>query len=67
MVNANAENGKGGGGSRKAMADRATHMAGMWLHRANIANERGNRAEAERLYEKAQRWHDRMNALLGND
>jgi hypothetical protein len=44
----------------------ATDMAAMWLHRANVASEKGQTEKAERLYEKSQKWHDKMNEYLGN-
>ena len=36
-----------------------------WLAAANEANERGQVARAERLYEKVQYWLDRSNQLRG--
>ena len=40
--------------------------AAQWLHRGNIAAERGQHELAEKHYEKSQKWHDRMNEALGN-
>ena len=42
----------------------AEHMAAMWLHRGNLASESGDNEKAERHYDRAQKWHDRMNELL---
>lgn len=36
------------------------------LAEANAAAERGDKAKAERLYDKAQYWLDRYNKLAGN-
>ena len=44
----------------------AEERAGRYLGDANEAKERGNEALAEKLYEKGQFWHDRMNLYLGN-
>jgi hypothetical protein len=44
----------------------AEQMAGQWLYRGNRAAERGNAELAERHYARAQKWHDKMNRLLGN-
>lgn len=44
----------------------AEEMAGMWMHRANLAAEAGDHARAERHYGTAQKWQDKMNRLLGN-
>lgn len=44
----------------------AEEKAGMWLHRANVAAERGETEKAERHYERAQRWLDEANVLRGN-
>lgn len=43
----------------------ATEKAAMWLHRGNLAAERGDHDLAERHYERSQKWHDRMNDLRG--
>ena len=40
--------------------------ASQYLGDANEAAERGDKVTAEKLYEKAQFWLDRMNKLLGN-
>jgi hypothetical protein len=45
---------------------KAERLAAHWLYLGNRASERGEQEKAERHYERAQRWHDRMNALLGN-
>lgn len=45
---------------------RAEQLASKYLGDANEASERGQKAKAERLYEKSQYWLDRMNKLLGN-
>lgn len=37
-----------------------------WLYEANIAKESGKLEKAEKLYTKAQFWHDKMNKYLGN-
>lgn len=52
---------------RKRLLIEAEEKAGMWLHRGNVAQERSNHELAERHFERAQKWHDRMNELLGND
>ncbi|PZU95544.1 MAG: hypothetical protein DI527_00620 [Chelatococcus sp.] len=44
----------------------ADTRASMFLADANEADERGNRAKAEKLYEKSQFWRDRYNLLTGN-
>ena len=44
----------------------AQHLAALWLHRGNKASERGDQDLAERHYNRSQKWHDRMNELLGN-
>lgn len=44
----------------------AEERGSKWLADANEAYERGDRAKAERLYEKAQFWLDRYNKLAGN-
>ena len=44
----------------------AEQMAGMWLHRGNLASERGEQELAERHYARGQKWLDTMNRLLGN-
>lgn len=43
-----------------------SEMAGYWLHLGNLASEKGKLETAERHYEKSQKWHDKMNELLGN-
>lgn len=56
-------------GSKRTLAKRIqdaetrmnTHLAD-----ANEAEERGDRAKAERLYTKSQFWLDRYNKLAGN-
>lgn len=44
----------------------AEQMAGHWLALGNEASERGKQELAERHYARAQKWHDKMNRLLGN-
>ena len=43
----------------------AESMASMWLHRGNLASERGDREKAERHYNRAQPWLDKANRLRG--
>ena len=53
-----------------ALKDRlahATQMAAHWLHLGNVAAERRESELAERHYARSQKWHDRMNQLLGNE
>jgi hypothetical protein len=38
-----------------------------YLGDANEASERGEKAKANKLYEKSQYWLDRLNKLLGNN
>ena len=45
---------------------KAEHMAALWLHRGNLARDRGEHEKAERHYMRSQKWHDEMNRLLGN-
>ena len=40
-------------------------MAGLWLHRGNLAAERGNHELAERHYEKSQKWLDKATDARG--
>lgn len=47
----------------QARAVNAEAMGSRWLADANEASERGNRALAEKRYDKAQYWLDRANAL----
>lgn len=52
------------------MTDKAQeyeHKASKWLADANEAQEAGNKAEAEKFYEKAQYWLDRANKARGWD
>ena len=44
----------------------ATTMAEYFTYHGNKANERGDKELAERHYDRAQKWHDKMNQLLGN-
>jgi len=37
-----------------------------WLAEGNEAEERGDKAKAERCFEKSQYWLDRYNKLAGN-
>lgn len=39
-------------------------LAAHWLWLGNRASERGERAKAERHYQKGQKWHDRMIEIL---
>lgn len=50
----------------KTQAQEAEEKAAYWLHLGNLASERGETAKAERHYERSQKWHDKMNQLLGN-
>lgn len=43
-----------------------TEMAGYWLHLGNVASEKGKLDLAERHYDRSQKWHYKMNQLLGN-
>jgi hypothetical protein len=43
----------------------AEEKAAMWLYRGNVASEKGNNELAERHYDRAQKWHDKANDLLG--
>ena len=52
--------------SKDRPVDRATQMAARWLHYGNKATERGDHELAERHYDRSQKWHDKMNGLLGN-
>jgi hypothetical protein len=44
----------------------AEQMAAYWLYLGNRAVETGRNELAERHFERSQKWHDKMNALLGN-
>ncbi len=44
----------------------AEQKAARYLSLGNEANERGQNEKAERYYRRSQKWHDRMNYLLGN-
>lgn len=44
----------------------ADERGSRYLADANEAAERGDHAEAEKLYEKGQYWLDRYNKLVGN-
>ncbi len=46
---------------------KAEQMAAKFLHLGNLAAERGDKELAERHYARAQKWHDKMNELLGNN
>jgi Tfp pilus assembly protein PilF len=52
--------------STRAALIHAEQMAGHWLALGNEASERGKQELAERHYARAQKWHDKMNRLLGN-
>ena len=49
-----------------AKAIEAEQRASKWLADGNEAEERGNAAKAEKCFEKAQYWLDRLNRLEGN-
>ena len=50
----------------KERAREAELKAAMWLHRGNLACERGDKELAERHFGRSQKHHDEMNRLLGN-
>lgn len=52
--------------STRAALIHAEQMAGHWLALGNEASERAKQELAERHYARAQKWHDKMNRLLGN-
>jgi hypothetical protein len=45
----------------------AEERGSRWLADGNEAEERGNRAKAEKCFAKAQYWLDRYNKLAGNN
>ena len=45
-------------------AREAEQRAAYWLHRGNLADERGDMEQAERHYARAQKHHDAMNRYL---
>ena len=45
----------------------AEQRASKWLADGNEADERGDKAKAERCYSKSQFWLDRYNKLAGNN
>lgn len=47
-------------------ASNAEVKGARWLYEANVAREAGRLSLAEKLYTKAQYWHDKMNKFLGN-
>lgn len=49
---------------RKGQITVATEKAAYWLALGNAASERGDDEKAERHYERAQKWQDKMNELL---
>lgn len=51
--------------SKRITPEEAEWRAGKYLGDANEALERGDPVKADRLFQKAQYWHDRANALLG--
>jgi hypothetical protein len=51
---------------RKQRAIDAEVRGSQYLADANQAAERGDKAKAEKLYDKAQYWLDRYNKLMGN-
>lgn len=48
----------------QAQIREAEQKAAGWLHWGNLAAERGDKEKAERHYDRAQKWHDRMNELI---
>jgi hypothetical protein len=50
----------------QANLQEAERMAAHWLCLGNQAAEKGQIEKAERHYQRGQKWHDRMNELLGN-
>lgn len=52
--------------TKKEKITEATERAGHWLALGNAAEERGESEKAERHYERAQKWQDKMNELLGD-
>ncbi len=55
--------------TKKSLKERlleAEMRGSMYLADANEANEKGDIAKAEKLYEKSQYWLDRYNKLAGN-
>lgn len=55
--------------SKKNLSERIAHadmMGSRHLADANEANEKGQKAKAEKLYEKVQYWLDLSNKLRGN-
>jgi hypothetical protein len=42
------------------------HHANYWLANGNEAEEKGEKAKAERCFQKAQYWLDRYNKAVGN-
>jgi hypothetical protein len=55
-------------GAAMRAAKKATNFeakASRWLADANEASEKGQKAKAERLYEKAQYWLDKANIARG--
>jgi hypothetical protein len=44
----------------------AEQRCSTWLADGNEYNERGQKAKAEKCYDKAQYWLDRYNKLTGN-
>ncbi len=50
----------------KQAVQKAEQMAAKYLHLGNLASERGDKEQAERHYERSQKYHDKMNEALGN-
>lgn len=51
---------------RDERAQEADDRGSRYLGDANEANERGEKAKAEKLYARGQFWLDRYNKLMGN-
>lgn len=52
--------------TRKEKILHAEAMAAYWLSLGNEAEERGEKEKAERHFERAEKWQDKMNELLGD-
>jgi hypothetical protein len=55
-----------GKAERTKQLERAEEMAAHWLWMGNQASENGQATKAEKYYQLGQKWHDKMNKLLGN-
>lgn len=56
-----------GGYSVEMQISDADARAATWLHRGNLAAERGLKDRAEMHYAQAQKWLNRSNELRGNN